>query len=507
MLPSPSLARLRTRVAPFVSALIVAVFGSITYASVRRENETGRLVDHTHRVIELNHEVLARMVDAETGERGFIITGDSAYLAPYRGSAADVRQNLERLRQLTRDNPPQQARLDSVGPLIARRLDLLEARIGVRQRFGSDSARVAIMRAGGGKALMDSVRVMLAAVDAAELRLLDARDANRARRERTVVWVLAVGTLVACAFALFLDLVLSRAAATQTRLAQQLDVRAKALEAANSQLQDQAEALQSQTEEMEALNEELQTSNEQLEQRSMEAEEANRIKSRFLASITHDLRTPLNAISGYVSVLELGIRGPVTSEQSDDLQRIKRSSNHLLSLIDKLLTFSKVEARRLEIRFEDVPVHDVLAGIDPLVRPQVSAKHLELARDDCDAALSVRADREKLDQILVNLLSNAIKFTAPGGSIQVGCAADDDSVRLHVRDTGCGIPADQLEMVFQPFVQVGDQSGHGFGLGLPISRELARAMNGDLTVTSKLGDGSTFTLTLARAERDDHGVA
>jgi len=231
------------------------------------------------------------------------------------------------------------------------------------------------------------------------------------------------------------------------------------------------------------------------------AEGANRAKASFLANMSHDLRTPLNAISGYVELLELGLRGPVTEAQLVDMARIKRSARHLLVLIDDILNFARVEAGRLEFRLADVPMATLVAELEELVAPQVAAKALRFERGAVGGTAS--ADPEKLRQALLNLLSNAVKFTPPGGRIALATATDGDQVRIEVSDTGRGIAADQLERIFEPFVQVGrgltTPATDGVGLGLAISRELARAMDGDLTVTSTPGVGSTFTLVLPRA--------
>jgi PAS domain S-box-containing protein len=230
-----------------------------------------------------------------------------------------------------------------------------------------------------------------------------------------------------------------------------------------------------------------------------EAETANRAKADFLATMSHELRTPLNAIGGYAQLIELGIHGPVTAEQREALQRVQRSQQHLLSLINDVLNFAKLEAGRVTYEIERVPVRELLAGLDSLVGPQRAAKSLRFACAACETTLAVAADMEKAQQILLNLLSNAIKFTPKGGEIRVEARGQGDWVHVDISDTGIGIPADQVEAVFEPFVQLArgaSSARDGTGLGLAISRDLARAMGGDLTLESMPGRGSTFTLTL-----------
>jgi signal transduction histidine kinase len=238
-----------------------------------------------------------------------------------------------------------------------------------------------------------------------------------------------------------------------------------------------------------------------------EAEAANRAKADFLTTMSHELRTPLNAIGGYAQLMEMGVHGPVTSEQHEALRRVQRSQQHLLSLINDVLNFAKLEAGRVTYDIGRVPVRDLLAGLDSLLAPQLAAKSQRFTCAECDSTLAVAADAEKTQQIMLNLLSNAIKFTPEKGEIRVAARAQNDSVHIDVSDTGIGIPSDRSEAVFEPFVQLArgaSSAREGTGLGLAISRDLARAMNGDLTFTSAPGSGSTFTLTLPRrTERAD----
>ncbi|HEX8392862.1 MAG TPA: ATP-binding protein [Longimicrobium sp.] len=232
------------------------------------------------------------------------------------------------------------------------------------------------------------------------------------------------------------------------------------------------------------------------------AEAANRAKTDFLSAMSHELRTPLNAIGGYVDLLDLGIHGPVTDAQRQALARLAVNQRHLLTLINDILSHARMEAGRMEFDLRPISALEAIDGVEPLVAPQARARGIAYSVEACDPELRILGDEERVRQILLNLVSNAIKFTAPGGWVLLSCEEAAGEVLLRVRDNGRGIPADKLDAIFDPFQQVGrslNQPQEGVGLGLAISRDLARGMYGDLTVESVMGEGSTFTLRLPRA--------
>lgn len=243
-----------------------------------------------------------------------------------------------------------------------------------------------------------------------------------------------------------------------------------------------------------------QRAREEAERARATAERANMAKSDFLAMMSHELRTPLNAVAGYAELIELGLRGPVTEEQIGDLQKIRRNQRHLLGLINSVLSFARLDSGRITYDVTNVPLGACLQSMASLIEPQLSGKTVRYRCEAADPRVSVRADSEKIQQILMNLLDNAIRFTPGAGSITLRADVHDAFVHISVVDSGPGIASSRWDEIFEPFVQVSTPSvrKEGVGLGLAISRELARGMAGDLTVSSEVGAGATFLLTLPR---------
>ncbi|HEU4749286.1 MAG TPA: HAMP domain-containing sensor histidine kinase, partial [Gemmatimonadaceae bacterium] len=234
-------------------------------------------------------------------------------------------------------------------------------------------------------------------------------------------------------------------------------------------------------------------------QRSAEA--ANKAKTAFLGAMSHELRTPLNAIGGYIEILDMGLRGPVTERQHADFVRVKTNQEHLALLITEILTFARIGSGRVSYNLIDIKACETIRQAVELVEPLFGQKGLTFDGISGNESLLAHADPERVKQILVNLLSNAIKFTPAGGHISADCGTNQEFVTIRVSDTGSGIDEAKHETIFEPFMQLHeglpDRAG-GVGLGLAISRDLARAMKGDLTVESAEGKGARFTLSLPR---------
>ncbi|WP_206044689.1 sensor histidine kinase [Gemmatimonas groenlandica] len=232
-----------------------------------------------------------------------------------------------------------------------------------------------------------------------------------------------------------------------------------------------------------------------------EAQRANAAKSDFLAMMSHELRTPLSAIAGYAEILQLGVRGDLNPAQRADLARIQANQTHLLHIINDMLDLTQVESGQLVMTLEPLPLPDVIASLEPIVRTLVDERQIEFRIHPAVLEACAIADHERLLQVLVNLVANAVRYTDTGGSVQIGARLSSAHVSIDVIDSGIGIPQDKQELVFEPFVQVDGgmaRRTQGTGLGLAISRRFCEAMGGTLTLASEPGIGSTFTVTLAR---------
>jgi signal transduction histidine kinase len=293
-------------------------------------------------------------------------------------------------------------------------------------------------------------------------------------------------------------------------LADAFNAMARDIEAAQAGLRHKYEEARELADRLEVVNTRLREAMSAAEQARLEAVSANRAKSDFLATMSHEIRTPINAIIGYTEILRLGITGPVTAEQEQQLDRIDTSGRHLIAIVDDVLDLARIESGHLNIADQSATFGDAIDAVFDVVGPVAEQAGIILRRAaDSNVDATYRGDAQRVRQILINLACNAVKFTSVGGTVEIGAGITDDNhdetgmnAFVYVRDTGIGIPESEIERIFEPFVQGvrGYTRSHGgVGLGLSISRQLARSMGGELSVVSTPGEGSTFTLRLPAA--------
>jgi signal transduction histidine kinase/CHASE3 domain sensor protein len=670
--------RLRSRIARrsavFGPAAIVVLTGLLGFLALERVRSTRQWVQHTHSVLDVSSNALTAVLEAETASRGFVLTHDSAFLAQASDAPVRAKRAIDSLRILTRDNPLQAWRIDTLEAAVNMRLFTFDS-IARVDRAGRADLTAEIVRGARGPSEMATIRRLIAAIRANEDSLLVVRRADEASSLELAGVVIIVGALAAALLAFFVNRNFDKALRDRRAALADLGAANERLQEGAIELELQAEAAQNAAaeaematehasearhvaEESERRAERLQVATEVLttalerdevaaliveqamqavgatsgtlatvEENGKElcfravhnisvlstgstlaidhavpiaaavrerrpivletaeeierqfpeavrqhevddvrsvaafplildnqvtgallvrfdyeqpldaadrslmmamsriaaetfervrlfeaerdaryaAESANRAKAAFLASMSHELRTPLQAALGFAQLVRSGVYGAVNEQQSEVLGRVERSQTHLSRLIDDILDFARLEAGRVRIEPKPVVVADVIADLAPLVEAQAAGKNVQLSLLPPPPGLVVMADRQRLQQILVNLVGNAIKFTPENGTIRVAAQKDTTTAQVFIQDTGKGIPADRLQAIFEPFVQVEDsltRTASGAGLGLAISRDLARAMGGDLKVDSRLGKGSTFTVVLPLASTE-----
>jgi signal transduction histidine kinase len=250
------------------------------------------------------------------------------------------------------------------------------------------------------------------------------------------------------------------------------------------------------------LDQVLQDKNVELESARSMAEKANVAKSDFLSSMSHELRTPLNTILGFAQLMEAG-SPPPTDVQSKRLGQIIKSGWYLLELINEILNLSAIESGKLLLSQESVLLIDVILECKAMIEPQAEQRGIKLIFPSNHNKLLAYVDRIRLKQVLLNLLSNALKYNQPHGTVEVKCTATSlGLVRISIKDSGIGLPPEQLAQLFQPFNRLGQEVGdeEGTGLGLVVSKQLIELMGGAIGVESTVGEGSEFWIELLQSD-------
>jgi signal transduction histidine kinase/DNA-binding response OmpR family regulator len=466
--------RSREGLALLFALAVVLLIASLWYRSWSASGRQTDQMDVTRRTVSAVNGLLLAITNAETGQRGFLLTGEDRYLAPYRKASADMPPLLKALRIATAGRPDQARRIERLNPLIAEKLAELALTIDLRENNGLDSA-LATVRTDRGRELMGLVQGICSEISfMTNARLAQySEEARSSGHEGGLISLLGGTTL-------FLLLLF-----------------------ANVEIQKGAKRAQS-------LISELQKSERRLQVAAAEAEAANRAKSTFLSTMSHEIRTPMNAILGYAQLM---LRDPALgTDAKANLAVIGRSGEHLLGLINDVLDMSKIEAGRTQLNPTTFNLPRLLEDLAAMFRLRAEAKglHFEMSVDG-EAVLYVLADEGKIRQALINLLGNAIKFTKFGQiTMQVTLKRKADQLWLSARveDTGSGLSDEEQRKLFEPFTQTsrGLQSQEGTGLGLAISRTYARLMGGDITVTSEHDKGSIFRFEIPMA-RGDAAVA
>jgi signal transduction histidine kinase/CheY-like chemotaxis protein len=479
--------------------LVLGLIGTLSYQRTLHLIGTGP----SEEVLIVLEDTFTTVLDAETGQRGYLITGEERYLDPYNTATAHVDTDLQRLRELAADDTAQQTQLAILHTQVHDKLRELQETIDLRRRVGFAAAHQVVLT-DRGRAAMIAIRKIITALEHDALDTLQRRETG----STASAWqtIQAFGALVPLVVALLGTLpTLIRRELTERKQAEEVLWASEERYRRLVELSPEAMLVHSGgrivyinpaairiTERKRA--EEARWAHET-------AEAANQAKSEFLSRMSHELRTPLHAILGFAQLLEME---DLSVSQRDALNSILRAGRHLLDLINEVLDIARIEARRLALSPEPIPVGTLLRESLELVGPLAAVRRIHLTLDlPPEHDWHVMADYQRLKQVLLNLLSNAIKYNNEGGQvILAGRSVEAGGLRISVRDTGPGISSEQMARLFRPFERLSAEGSgiEGTGLGLALSQHLVEAMGGRLAVDSVVGAGSTFWLELPCGE-------
>ncbi len=460
----------------WVALGILALLSASDYRSTRAFLDTSERVNHAHEVVEQLDHLLGEVTDAETGQRGYLITGSVRYLAPHEQATARIADTLHAIRVLTADDAAQQERLNRLVPEVASRLRIMRETMDLYDQQGFAAARQHVLT-DRGKNVMDGIRELVDEMQRAERTVLLDRSSAAHTSARLTLLVLLVGDLLALALVGSSYVIAMRGLAERHR-------HVVAVEKARGQAERQAA--------------ELATLARDRDEARRAAQEASRLKSEFLATMSHEIRTPMTALVGYTELLGDADLSP--AERAECLATVRRNGEHLMAIVNDILDLSKIESGRMTIERMACSPFALVAEVAAVLRTRA-------AHDGLDFEVGYRSplpetietDPTRLRQILLNLVGNAIKFT-PRGSVRLEVGpVEDTRLRFEVIDTGIGLDAEQQARLFTAFSQADASTTRRFGgtgLGLAISKRLAGMLGGDLRVRSLPGEGSTFTLTI-----------
>jgi signal transduction histidine kinase len=452
--------------------LLVAV---LPYRSLVRGIDDRKWVTHTHLVLEKLADVKANVIDAETGQRGFIVTGQASYLEPYGGALSQVPRNVQELRELTADNPNQQRSLDRLEPLIAAKLAELQDRIQVRRQEGL-AVGIAAVQEGSGKQLMDQIREVLAGMKQEEDRLLVQRSGELETSSRRTQVVIVIGEALGFLFLSLAAFIIQQEMAHRRRA------------------EDEVRKFR-------GLERRVAERTAELAGRARDLERSNMELQQFAYVASHDLQEPLRTISSFTQLLAKRYQDKLDDKAREFINYAVDGCKHMQTLIDDLLAYSRVGTQGK--LFEPTRCGVVLDRV---------LKNLKLAIQDGGAKITrerlpvVLADEVQLSQLFQNLIGNAIKFRGQDAPrIHVSAERDGGAWKLLIRDNGIGISSEHNDRIFVIFQRLHTKTQYpGTGIGLAICKKIAERHGGRIWVEPSPGGGSTFCFTIADWRSQEH---
>ncbi len=504
MSPSRSLSGLVVTLFAIVAALVGVVFVAqlIAVISLRDDTNSGKRATD---LLTVSYNAELSVLDMETGLRGYLLTRETGFLAPYQSARAEIAPEFARMQALA-SGASQMRSVNAIEAAI-RRYIVTYAQPLIATGGNVTRHQAAVLTAHG-KLLVDGLRRQFAAVDSQQLVQRQMRRDRLAGQSNETIAIAAAGLAVSMVLLALLGAYVVRsglrpirrvAAAHEARRKGDLTVRVP--EEGLGEVGQLTRSFNEMAEALERSTNELSDANRRLARAVGAAQEASRMKSDFLANMSHEIRTPLNGVVGMVSLLSLT---PLSREQREYVDMARSSSDTLIDVVSDILDVSKIEAGRLELDMQDFDLRELLGATRDMLAQEAVAKGLRLTVDhDEDVPAAVRGDRLRVGQVLGNLLANAVKFTAEG-EVSLHASVSERTtvstmIRFKVLDTGIGVAPDRLAMLFEPFTQADTSTTRqygGTGLGLTICRDLTELMGGSLTATSELKRGSSFVASI-----------
>ena len=441
----------------------------LSYRATNTLIENERRVTHTQEVIAELNETLSAVKDAETGQRGFLLTGASEYLEPYTKAVSGIENHLKRIDDLTDDGSVQDQSLRLLRQRVGSKFAELEETIQLRQKTG-EAAALQIVLSDRGRMTMDDIRNIINSMQAEEMRALQARidESERSATQADVTFWLT-GLLTVAMLGVFYNQIRKGSAERNKLLAAEQAARV----GAESAYQAEQEARNA-------------------------AETANRLKDEFLATVSHELRTPLNSILGWATMLRRGDFDEATSARA--LETIERNARSQAQLIEDLLDVSRIVSGKLRLDVRPIELASVIEAAVEAVHPAIEAKKITLRQVIDSSAGTISGDFERLQQVIWNLLTNAIKFSPKNGKVELRLERVGSFVQIVVKDSGKGIEPEFLPHVFELFRQAEGQitrTQGGLGLGLAIVSKIVEMHGGSVKAESPgENQGATFTVQL-----------
>jgi signal transduction histidine kinase/CheY-like chemotaxis protein len=476
------------------------------FISTERQFTTAKWVEHTHEVIAKGHELTNLLVDMETGQRGFLITGNQLFLEPFHNAIKVWAAKVSDLKKLVADNPAQVTRIDNINALQQQWLaQAAMHEIAERDRvnnadIASMSVIIGLIEAQTGKKIIDRIRAVKIQFIEVEHRLMDERKIAATKAVNNTEFVVLAGGISAIILAILISLYIS------THIIKNLQILVKSTEKISTGDFDSQIEIAS-VDEFSLLAKSFNSMALSLKESTDKMESAVKIKTDFLANMSHEIRTPMNGVLGMLTLLE---DTKLDEEQTEYLESIRLCGDGLLVVINDILDISKLEAGRLQIELLPFDFRKTVNECCYLLDVQASNKGLNIrTRVDHDIPSTLIGDKLRIRQILLNIINNSIKFTEKGTIdllIKVKSQeADNYVLSFTIVDQGIGISVEEQQKLFKPFSQVDNSITRkygGTGLGLIICAQLIKQMKGKISVESKKGKGTkvTFTLPLIKSE-------